>query len=176
MAVTIDMMIDKLQEYCTSTGGCSDCELCKRYDDETDELTDMLGCSWDELGDYTIRKIYREYENMNTEIATRRKTKNSPSDTTRYDKHATICTKLTEIYKAKNTDYGNSFGETFKKLGIISAVTRMSDKMNRLETLAVNHDAKIKDEKIEDTLMDMANYAIMTLIELGYEVETNETN
>lgn len=90
---------------------------------------------------------------------------------TRYDKHTAICAKLTEVYKAKNTDYGNSFGETFKKLGIISAVTRISDKMNRLETLAVNHNSQVKDEKIEDTLMDMANYAIMTLIELGYEPE-----
>lgn len=171
MAATIDMMIDELQEYCESTGGCNNCELCKKYDDETDELTDKLGCDWVELGDDIIRKIYREYEKMNTEIAKRHKEKNHTSNVTRFDKHAAICSKLTKIYSAKNTDYGNSFGETFKKLGIISAVTRMSDKMNRLETLAVNHDAKVKDEKIEDTLMDMANYAIMTLIELGYEPE-----
>ena len=43
--------------------------------------------------------------------------------------------------------------------------------MNRLMSLAVSHDAQVKDEKIEDTLLDMANYAIMTLIELGYEVD-----
>lgn len=171
MAVTIDEMIDELEQYCESAGSCSNCELCKRYDDETNELTNTLGCDWIELGDYTIRKIYNEYEKMNTEIVARCKNNNNSNNMTRFDKHASICAKLTEIYKAKNTDYGNSFGETFKKLGIISAVTRMSDKMNRLETLAVNHDAKVKDEKIEDTLMDMANYAIMTLIELGYEVD-----
>ena len=42
--------------------------------------------------------------------------------------------------------------------------------MNRIISLAVSHEAQVKDEKIEDTLLDMANYAIMTLIELGYEV------
>ena len=86
-------------------------------------------------------------------------------------RHYVICQKLNAVYKAKNHDYGDSFGDTFKKLGIISAVTRLSDKMNRLMSLAVAHDAQVKDEKIEDTLLDMANYAIMTLIELGYEVD-----
>ena len=86
-------------------------------------------------------------------------------------RHFAICQKLNQVYKAKNHDYGDSFGNTYKKLGIISAVTRLSDKMNRLMSLAVKHDAQVKDEKIEDTLLDMANYAIMTLIELGYEVD-----
>ena len=86
-------------------------------------------------------------------------------------RHYAICQKLNKVYKAKNHDYGDSFGDTYKKLGIISAVTRLSDKMNRLMSLAVSHDTQVKDEKIEDTLLDMANYAIMTLIELGYEVD-----
>lgn len=86
---------------------------------------------------------------------------------TKPEKHMDICQKLNAIYRAKNHDYGDAFGDTFKKLGIISAVTRLSDKTNRLMSLAVTHDTQVKDEKIEDTLMDMANYAIMTLIELG---------
>ena len=85
-------------------------------------------------------------------------------------RHYAICQKLNQVYKAKNHDYGDSFGDTYKKLGIIGAWTRLSEKMNRLMSLAVSHDAQVKDEKIEDTLLDMDNYAIMTLIELGYEV------
>lgn len=81
------------------------------------------------------------------------------------EKHGKICEKLGTIYSAKNADYGDSFGETFERLGIISAVTRITDKTNRLQTLATQA-AKVEDEKIEDTLMDLANYAIMTLIEL----------
>lgn len=79
--------------------------------------------------------------------------------------HKRICVDLNEIYKHKNHDYGDSFGETYKKLGIISAVTRIIDKVNRLQSLCTK-EQKVKDESIEDTLKDLANYSIMTLIEL----------
>ncbi|HSH51625.1 MAG TPA: nucleotide modification associated domain-containing protein, partial [Bacteroidales bacterium] len=72
------------------------------------------------------------------------------------------------IYQAKNNDYGDSFGETFKKLGIISAVTRITDKTNRLQNLCTN-DRKVEDETTLDTLYDLANYSIMTVIELEEE-------
>ena len=52
------------------------------------------------------------------------------------EQHKKICDNLNKIYEKKNHDYGNSFGETYKDLGIISAVTRISDKFNRLKTLA----------------------------------------
>ncbi|NFJ83988.1 DUF1599 domain-containing protein [Clostridium botulinum] len=81
------------------------------------------------------------------------------------DKHKIICEELNKIYKVKNHDYGDSFGETYKKLGMISAVTRITDKVNRLQSLAVK-EQKVKDESIKDTLRDLANYSIMTLIEL----------
>lgn len=82
--------------------------------------------------------------------------------------HASICDKLNKIYTDKNHDYGDSFGETFEKLGIISAVTRILDKTNRLQTLCLS-EQRVEDESIEDTLTDLANYAIMTLIELKKE-------
>lgn len=52
----------------------------------------------------------------------------------KYDKHIVICLELNQIYRDKNHDYGDSFGETFEKLGIISAVTKITDKVNRLVT------------------------------------------
>ena len=82
--------------------------------------------------------------------------------------HMEICKKLNELYRVKNHDYGDSFGETFDKLGIISAVTRITDKVNRLQSLCTKEQL-VNDEKIEDTLMDAANYCIMTLIELKKE-------
>jgi len=86
-----------------------------------------------------------------------------------FEKHKQICEKLNEIYQAKNRDYGNSFGEMYKKLGIISAITRIGDKYNRLVSLCTKPESErqVKDETIKDTLMDLANYAIMTIIELG---------
>lgn len=83
-----------------------------------------------------------------------------------YQQHKDICTKLNEIYIQKNKAYGNSFSDTFAKLGIISAVTRITDKYNRLVNLATNPDVNIGDESISDTLLDMANYCIMTYMEI----------
>ena len=86
----------------------------------------------------------------------------------RIQMHKELCQKLNEIYEKKNHDYGNSFGDTFDKLGIISAITRISDKYNRLVSLCTKseEERKVKDESITDTLLDMANYCIMTVIEL----------
>lgn len=77
-----------------------------------------------------------------------------------------IATELGELYEAKNKCYNNSFGDTYKKLGIVSAVTRISDKYNRLCNLATNPDIDNLGESLEDTLKDMASYCIMTVMEL----------
>ena len=88
-----------------------------------------------------------------------------------------ISDSLGELYKKKNKAYGNSFGDTYKKLGIISAVTRISDKYNRLCNLATNPDIDNLGESIEDTLRDMASYCIMTLMEMKNERgNNNQTN
>lgn len=88
-------------------------------------------------------------------------------------KHSELCAELKNIYIAKNHDYGNSFSETFEKLGLISAVTRITDKVNRLQSLCTKGQ-EVKSESIEDTLKDLANYAIMTLMELSKEVKDND--
>lgn len=86
-----------------------------------------------------------------------------------YEKHKKICDTLNETYIQKNKAYGNSFTDTFEKLGLISAVTRITDKYNRLVNLATHDDVNIGDESIKDTLLDMANYCIMTYMELDKE-------
>ena len=92
--------------------------------------------------------------------------------------HEKICKELNEIYAKKNADYGNSFGDTFQRLGLISAITRISDKYNRICNLAIknSNETKVKDETIEDTLKDLANYCIMTLIEMQYANITQTTS
>jgi len=82
-----------------------------------------------------------------------------------------IATELGELYKVKDRAYGSSFADTYKKLGIISAVTRISDKCNRLCNLATNPDIDNLGESIEDTLKDMAAYCIMTLMEMRGELD-----
>lgn len=82
------------------------------------------------------------------------------------EKFKQISSQICKLYETKNAAYGNSFGDTYKKLGIVSAVTRISDKYNRLCNLATNPDIDNLGESIDDTLRDMAAYCIMTLIEL----------
>lgn len=85
--------------------------------------------------------------------------------------HKELCNDIHETYKSKNSDYGNSFSDTYAKLGIISALTRISDKYNRLVSLCTKpeNERKVLDESISDTLLDMANYCIMTVMELESE-------
>ena len=96
----------------------------------------------------------------------------------RVQMHKTLCKELNQTYEKKNHDYGNSFGETFDKLGIISAVTRITDKYNRLVSLCTKseEERKVKDESITDTLLDMANYCIMTVIELHKDNTQDDDN
>lgn len=76
-----------------------------------------------------------------------------------------ITSGMFEVYKRKNHDYGDSFGKQFDKFGLDSSVIRLHDKLSRLENLC-SVENKVKDESIIDTLLDMANYCIMTVIEL----------
>lgn len=78
--------------------------------------------------------------------------------------HASICEELNEIYARKNHDYGDSFGKGYAEYGMVMAVIRLEDKLNRLKSL-IKAESLVKDESINDTLMDLANYAIMTVIE-----------
>ena len=81
--------------------------------------------------------------------------------------HEELCTELHHIYQQKNAAYGDSFGKTYSQLGIVSAVTRISDKYNRLVSLAMNNGIDTGDESMIDTLKDMANYCLMTVIEIN---------
>ena len=80
--------------------------------------------------------------------------------------HKNICDSLNDLYKKKNQDYGDSFGKSYKEYGLTMACIRLEDKLNRLKSLNKNGNAQVKEESIQDTLMDLANYAIMTIVEL----------
>lgn len=87
-------------------------------------------------------------------------------ETDHLEKFDEIAKQICDLHRKKDAVYGNSFGETYKKLGIISAVTRISDKYNRLVNLSTKTDLDNLGESIEDTLKDLAAYSIMTLVEL----------
>ena len=84
----------------------------------------------------------------------------------RADRFREIAYELADLYEKKDKAYGDSFGVTYDKLGIVSAVTRISDKYNRLCNLAVNSEIDDLGESLQDTLKDMAAYCVMTIMKL----------
>lgn len=77
-----------------------------------------------------------------------------------------IANDMVELYARKNKDYGDSFTKSVEKYGMISALTRISDKFNRIENLILNGEGEVKDESIIDTLTDLASYSVMAVIAL----------
>lgn len=69
-----------------------------------------------------------------------------------------------DLFAVKNKNYGNSVETSIDKYGIIAALTRISDKFNRAETLILNNENGTADESLIDTLIDMANYCVMTAV------------
>ena len=78
--------------------------------------------------------------------------------------HDRICLELNNIYEKKNADYGNSFENSLDKHGLIAGIVRMDDKMSRLISLNSKNEQQVMDESLRDTLMDLANYAIMSVM------------
>ena len=78
---------------------------------------------------------------------------------------------LEEMYEAKNNDYGNSVADTYDKFGCVSFLVRITDKYNRLMTLCDPNalEQKVKDKKIDDTILDLANYCLLWLVEREYK-------
>jgi len=87
-----------------------------------------------------------------------------------YDK---VVKRLRFIYERKNTDYGDSFNISLDKFGVIAYVVRAGDKMHRIEKL-ISREALVDDESFEDTIRDLANYSIMTLMWLESKKEEDK--
>lgn len=82
--------------------------------------------------------------------------------------HLDIVTKLNALYEAKNNDYGDSFAEARRRYPN-AIMIRLWDKILRLDTLLKGTEQKVNDESIDDTLRDLANYALMELVEREIE-------
>lgn len=94
-------------------------------------------------------------------------------DNKKVQKHKYICDLLNSLYLKKNHDYGDSFHTTFQEYGMVMPLIRLEDKFQRLKSL-YKVGSMVKEESIKDTLMDLANYAIMTIIELEEKENVNE--
>lgn len=86
--------------------------------------------------------------------------------------HRKTCTKALQVMRAKNHDYGASddpfanFRRT-EALGICTAeqsfLVRWTDKLSRIATFISGKGLRVKDETVEDTIVDSINYPILFL-------------
>lgn len=74
-----------------------------------------------------------------------------------------LLNELDQTYTAKNHDYGNSFEQSLNEEGLAASRIRLGDKWNRFKFLSKNGTSKVTSESLRDTLLDMANYCIMTV-------------
>lgn len=84
-------------------------------------------------------------------------------------KQATIrslCGELADTLVSKNHDYGDSVHDTYMEYGPVSFLVRIADKINRIKQLSDGVVPSVGNEKLKDTVMDLAGYAILFAAEL----------
>ncbi|WP_260479733.1 nucleotide modification associated domain-containing protein [Listeria booriae] len=74
-----------------------------------------------------------------------------------------ISAELVDLLGRKNRNYGSSFDRQMSEYGLPASLIRMDDKLSRLKALSTNEVADEVGESIDDTLLDLAGYALMTL-------------
>lgn len=96
-----------------------------------------------------------------------------PLETNKGGHHRKLLDKLNSIYVQKNADYGDSFHKTFVEEGFAMSRIRLPDKLERFKTLSKTNTQQVHDESIIDTLLDLANYAIMTVMKIQGDDEVD---
>ena len=71
-----------------------------------------------------------------------------------------IQTTARELFTKKNADYGDAFA----KYGVIGVLMRIEDKIQRALSISKSQIQLVQDERLEDTLLDLHNYAAMALM------------
>lgn len=130
----------------------------------------QLTVKWDNRGGVTARTPEEQAKN--------------PVDTVKPPnvlRHRKICEELNRLYERKNHDYGDSFHQSYIEEGMAMARIRLGDKLNRFKTLSrlempFEEEQKVTDESIRDTLIDLANYVIMTVMEMDKPEDWRKTN
>lgn len=85
--------------------------------------------------------------------------------------HAGICDSIKDLYQRKNADYGDSFAKARKAVPNYT-LGKLYDKFSRYMNLTVKGEGSAQvEETLDDTLLDLANYAIMELTERRLEKE-----
>lgn len=77
--------------------------------------------------------------------------------------HGELCNKLKKLYETKNSDYGDIMHPLFEEYGLTAFNVLFDIKLNRIKSLQFK---KGNYESLEDSLLDLANYALIAVTEL----------
>lgn len=80
--------------------------------------------------------------------------------------------EMNALTMRKNSDYAGEADPyaNFREFGTLGFLVRLSDKWQRLKTLtASGKKASVKDETVEDTLLDLATYSLLLITWLRTE-------
>lgn len=81
------------------------------------------------------------------------------------DEHGKLCDGLKNLYATKNADYGDSMHPLFEEYGLTAFLVLFGIKIQRIKSLKDKEDER-HYESIEDSLLDLANYALIAVTEL----------
>jgi len=75
-----------------------------------------------------------------------------------------------ELFKKKNTDYGDAFAS----YGVIGVLVRMGDKIQRSQSITNSSISLVNNESLRDTLIDLHNYSAMAIMLLDENKDENK--
>ena len=82
--------------------------------------------------------------------------------------HGRICEFIKDLYRTKNADYGDSMHPLYEEYGLTAFLVLFGIKIQRVKTL-MTKGSKATYESLEDSLLDLANYALIAVTELRAE-------
>lgn len=89
--------------------------------------------------------------------------------TTQYGARPTfrdICNQMVELNIRKSGDYGQSYHDLIREFGDVAAVIPLQNKLDRIKNL-VRKGGEANNESLSDSVLDLACYAVMYLMELN---------
>jgi len=154
---TLQNGINELNEIVTESK-IAIAEVCKERDEKSEEIREL-------------NLELQKYKNdLNIVLDDKQKLECLLHDSIHSDEESKefrdIIEKMIQLYTAKNKDYGNAFSQSYNEFGAVISAIRINDKLNRFKTL-IKQNSEVKTESIKDTLIDLANYAVMTIMEIN---------
>lgn len=149
-AALFDIVVEKMKPYLDNP------DVKEDIDEQWDKMEeclmyiDFLVSHKREVKKKTVREAVREIAEMCVLVSC-----------SFFDKPYDVMKSMSDTYRKKNHDYGDSFSQTVKKYGYVSCLTRLYDKLNRLK----NNDYLV-NETTEDTAKDIIGYLVLTIMEM----------